>query len=182
MIFTPTLSADAALSKAPDYAAWVKAAREHDARSGMQSWRDADESDHYDYKAIRARLEKLRGLSAAGDVKGLLFVLNEGIHGNIDGMGHERLYQKARFGTKKLIEDYIAEIGSAASPPRARSRWRRNATSSAARSIAMGARPCCCPAPAAFFSSTSAWSRRCGPKGCCRASSRGPAADRSSPR
>ncbi|PKP99653.1 MAG: DUF3336 domain-containing protein [Alphaproteobacteria bacterium HGW-Alphaproteobacteria-13] len=113
MIFTPTLSADAALSKAPDYAAWVKAAREHDARSGMQSWRDADESDHYDYKAIRARLEKLRGLSAAGDVKGLLFVLNEGIHGNIDGMGHERLYQKARFGTKKLIEDYIAEIVSA---------------------------------------------------------------------
>lgn len=113
MIFTPTLSADAAMSKAPDYAAWVKAAQEHDAKSGMQSWRDADESDHYDYKAIRARLERLRGLAAAGDVKGLLFVLNEGIHGNIDGMGHERLYQKARFGTKKLIEDYIAEIVSA---------------------------------------------------------------------
>jgi NTE family protein len=113
MIFTRTLSADAALSKAPDYAAWVEAAQDHDAKSGMQSWRDADESDHYDFKAIRARLEKLRGLSAAGDVKGLLFVLNEGIHGNIDGMGHERLYQKARFGTKKLIEDYIAEIVSA---------------------------------------------------------------------
>lgn len=113
MIFTRTLSAESALSKAPDYAAWVKAAQEHDAKSGMQSWRDADESDHYDYKAIRARLEKLRGLSAAGDVKGLLFVLNEGIHGNIDGMGHERLYQKARFGTKKLIEEYIAEIVSA---------------------------------------------------------------------
>ena len=113
MIFTPTLSADAAMSKASDYAAWVKAAQEHDAKSGMQSWRDADESDHYDYKAIRARLERLRGLAAAGDVKGLLFVLNEGIHGNIDGMGHERLYQKARFGTKKLIEDYIAEIVSA---------------------------------------------------------------------
>jgi NTE family protein len=110
MFFTPTLSADADMSKAPDYAAWIKAAQAHDAKSGMQSWRDADESDHYDYKAIRARMEKLRGLSAAGDVKGLLFVLNEGIHGNIDGMGHERLYQKARFGTKRLIEDYIAEI------------------------------------------------------------------------
>ncbi len=113
MIFAPTLSADAELANAPDYAAWSKAARTHDAKSGMQAWREADASEHFDYKAIRARLEKLRRLSAAGDVKGLLFVLNEGIHGNIDGMGHERLYQKARFGTKILIEAYVAEIVAA---------------------------------------------------------------------
>ncbi|HKX89750.1 MAG TPA: patatin-like phospholipase family protein, partial [Sphingopyxis sp.] len=113
MLFTPTLSADRDLVTASDYAAWSKAAREHDRKSGMQAWRDADESKHFDYRAIRGRLEKLRKLSAAGDVKGLLFVLNEGIHGNIDGMGHERLYAKARFGTKKLIEDYVAEVVSA---------------------------------------------------------------------
>ena len=110
MLFTPTLSADRDLVTATDYIAWVKAAREHDKKSSMQLWRDADESKHFDYKAIRARLERLRKLSAAGDVKGLLFALNEGIHGNIDGMGHERLYQKARFGTKRLIEDYVAEV------------------------------------------------------------------------
>lgn len=113
MIFAPTLSADAELASASNYAVWSKAAQAHDAKSGMQRWRDADESRHFDYKAIRARLEKLRKLSAAGDVKGLLFVLNEGIHGNIDGMGHERLYQKARFGTKKLIEAYVAEVVAA---------------------------------------------------------------------
>lgn len=113
MIFAPTLSADAELARASDYAAWSKAALAADKKSGVQAWRDADESKHFDYKAIRGRLEKLRGLSAAGDVKGLLFVLNEGIHGNIDGMGHERLYQKARFGTKKLIEDYVAEVVAA---------------------------------------------------------------------
>lgn len=110
MIFAPTLSADAELARASDYAAWSKAAREHDRKSGLQAWRDADDSKYFDSNAIRARLEKLRKLSAADDVKGLLFVLNEGIHGNIDGMGHERLYQKARFGTKKLIEDYVAEV------------------------------------------------------------------------
>src|SRR5690606_34132257 len=113
MIFSPTLSADAELANAPDYAAWSKAARAHDAKSGMQAWREADASEHFDFKAIRARLERLRALSAAGDVKGLLFVLNEGIHGNIDGMGHERLYQKARFGTKILIEAYVAEVVAA---------------------------------------------------------------------
>lgn len=113
MIFTPTLSADRDLATAPDYAAWAKAAQAHDAKSGMQAWRDADESRHFDHRAIRARLDKLRKLSAAGDVKGLLFVLNEGIHGNIDGMGAERLYQKARFGTKRLIEAYVAEVAAA---------------------------------------------------------------------
>ena len=113
MIFSPTLSVDADLAKAPDYAAWTRAAIAADGKSGMQAWRDADESKHFDYRAIRARLERLRKLAAAGDVKGLLFVLNEGIHGNIDGMGHERLYQKARFGTKRLIEDYVAEVVSA---------------------------------------------------------------------
>ncbi len=113
MIFAPTLSADAELAKATDYAAWTKAAQAHDKKSGMQAWRDADESKHFDFRAIRSRLEKLRKLSAANDVKGLLFVLNEGIHGNVDGMGHERLYQKARCGTKKLIEAYVAEVVSA---------------------------------------------------------------------
>src|SRR3546814_13157253 len=28
-------------------------------------------------------------------------------------MGNERLYQKARFGTKRLIEDYVAEVVAA---------------------------------------------------------------------
>src|SRR3546814_10360075 len=62
MLFTPTLSADRDLVIAPDYAAWAKAAREHDRKSGLQAWRDADESKSFDYKAIRARLEKLRKL------------------------------------------------------------------------------------------------------------------------
>src|SRR3546814_14849242 len=44
MLFTPTLSADRDLVIAPDYAAWSKAAREHDRTSGLQAWRDADES------------------------------------------------------------------------------------------------------------------------------------------
>lgn len=113
MFFTPTLSADRDLVTAPDYARWSKAAQDHDRKSGAQKWRESDESRHFDYRAIRQRLERLQSLAAKGDTKGLLFVLNEGIHGNIDGMGHERLYSKARFGTKKLIEAYVAEVVAA---------------------------------------------------------------------
>jgi TAG lipase / steryl ester hydrolase / phospholipase A2 / LPA acyltransferase len=110
MIFTPTLSTESELANASDYKAWSKAAQLLDKKSGMQAWRDADASQHFDHHAIRARLERLTAMADAGDVRGMLFVLNEGIHGNMDGMGHERLYQKARFGTKKLIEDYVAAV------------------------------------------------------------------------
>ncbi|NNC54319.1 MAG: DUF3336 domain-containing protein, partial [Pseudomonadales bacterium] len=40
----------------------------------------------------------------------LLFTLNEGIHGNMGGMGKARLYTKAKSGTKNLIVDYVEEI------------------------------------------------------------------------
>ena len=43
----------------------------------------------------------------------MLFALNEGIHGNIDGMGRRALYGKAKFGTKQLIVDYVDEVVSA---------------------------------------------------------------------
>jgi TAG lipase / steryl ester hydrolase / phospholipase A2 / LPA acyltransferase len=87
MIFTPTLSTESELANASDYKAWSKAAQALDKKSGMQAWRDADASQHFDHHAIRARLERLTGLADAGDVRGMLFVLNEGIHGNMDGMG-----------------------------------------------------------------------------------------------
>lgn len=113
MIFSRALSADRDLILAADYAEWSAAAREHDQRSGAQLWREKDESKYFDYRAIRARLERLNDAAARQDVKALLFALNEGIHGNIDGIGHERLYQKARFGTKHLIEEYVAAVVAA---------------------------------------------------------------------
>ena len=39
-----------------------------------------------------------------------MFTLNEGIHGNIDGIGRHSLYSRAKFGTKTLIEQYIDEV------------------------------------------------------------------------
>ena len=113
MIFSKTLGADRDQVTAADYALWSKAARAHDRKSGAQDWRDSDDSKHFDHRAIRQRLDRLNEAAARGDAKALLFALNEGIHGNIDGMGHERLHQKARFGTKALIEDYVAAVVAA---------------------------------------------------------------------
>lgn len=95
---------------ANQYGEWVAIAGEHDQISGNEAWREEDSSSLYDYKNINTRLSKLRRLRKKGDDRGLLFALNEGIHGNMGGMGKAPLYRKAKLGTKQLIEDYINEI------------------------------------------------------------------------
>ncbi|MFV0277102.1 MAG: DUF3336 domain-containing protein, partial [Parahaliea sp.] len=101
------------MARAASYAQWHKAALEHDQCAGLDSWRKDDSSRLYDFNSIRARLGHLKYLRRKQDNRGLLFALNEGIHGNMDGMGNERLYFYAKAGTKKLIDDYVREIGDA---------------------------------------------------------------------
>ena len=101
------------MASAESYEEWRAAAIAHDKQSGVARWKSSDESKHFDYKSIRRRLRRLRRLRAAGNHAGVLFALNEGIHGNIDGMGRRALYGKSKFGTKKLIVDYVDEVVSA---------------------------------------------------------------------
>ena len=101
------------MDEATSYDEWKLAAIEHDEHSGAARWKLLDQSTRYDFVSIRTRLDHLRNLRAQDDDKGLLFALNEGIHGNMGGMGASPLYGKAKFGTKQLIEDYVEEIALA---------------------------------------------------------------------
>jgi TAG lipase / steryl ester hydrolase / phospholipase A2 / LPA acyltransferase len=98
------------LASASSYSDWKASALEHDRLSGKEAWKHAEKSNRYDHADIARRLEELRRLRAAGDDIGLLFALNEGIHGNMGGMGRSTLYSAAKFGTKQLIVDYVDEL------------------------------------------------------------------------
>lgn len=98
------------MNQAGSYEQWKEAALAYDAASGMDRWRARDQSSQFDNVAIRIRLDRLRSLRARHDHRGLLFTLNEGIHGNMAGMGKAPLYEVAMFGTKRLIHDYVEEI------------------------------------------------------------------------
>lgn len=98
------------MAASDSYEEWLGYASEHDIVTGADIWRQNDESGLYDSRSINHRLQRLRRLRKKGDDKGLLFALNEGIHGNMAGMGKAKLHQKAKAGTKHLIEDYVAEI------------------------------------------------------------------------
>ncbi|MCZ6501034.1 MAG: DUF3336 domain-containing protein [Gammaproteobacteria bacterium] len=103
------------MRRAESYEEWKQTALEHDAVSGCEKWRLTEKSKSYDHANIRARIEALRELKKKKDDVGLLFALNEGIHGNQGGMGKSTLYERAIFGTKQLIEEYVDEIVDALS-------------------------------------------------------------------
>ncbi len=98
------------MDKAVTYKLWSECAQQHDEISGQKRWRGIDKTSQYDHSQIRLRLDKLRYLRARQDYQGLLFTLNEGIHGNLGGMGRHSLYSQAKFGTKTLIEQYVDEV------------------------------------------------------------------------
>ncbi len=101
---------DRAMKNAASYEEWKAAALEHDAISGKANWKRKDESDLYDFANIQTRLAELQSLRKSNDNIGLLFALNEGIHGNMGGMGKAEMYEEARFGTKRLVEEYVQEL------------------------------------------------------------------------
>lgn len=98
------------LKQAASYGEWSEAAHAFDQRNGLDRWRRKDATRQYDHVTIRIRLDRLQSLKARHDTRGLLYTLNEGIHGNMGGMGKAGLYGHAMSGTKHLVEAYIEEI------------------------------------------------------------------------
>ncbi|GAA6139133.1 DUF3336 domain-containing protein [Arenicella sp. 4NH20-0111] len=113
MIISMSRALERKMAEAENYEQWKEAAIAHDERSGAASWKQNIKSRRYDYAAIQRRLEILKAMRRDNDNHGLLFTLNEGIHGNLGGMGSSSLYQRAKFGTKQLIVDYVDEVSSA---------------------------------------------------------------------
>ena len=95
------------------YAEWIDWAHQHDEKSGLAAWKENERSDLYDHRIIRHRYDELVEARASQDPDKLIYYLNEGLHGNMGGMGNPALYGKARSGTKHLINDYINEIVAA---------------------------------------------------------------------
>ena len=98
---------------AESYDDWLLAARAHDALTGKAEWRQEEPSELYDHAQIRYRLDRLKKFRKQQDWQGLLYALNEGIHGNMGGMGKSVLYRQAKSGTKVLVEQYIQEMDDA---------------------------------------------------------------------
>lgn len=104
------LRSSGARRDADSYEEWKSAAIADDDASGAAQWKQDEQTRIFDYAAIRSRLDQLRDCRRRGDDNELLYALNEGVHGNMGGMGRAELYERARFGTKDLVSDYLDEM------------------------------------------------------------------------
>ncbi|MGB1556975.1 MAG: patatin-like phospholipase family protein, partial [Oceanococcaceae bacterium] len=95
---------------APDFKTWMALGAELDELDGRAEWRYEDASSEYDYRLVRARVDELRRLREDNRVRELVFVLHEGLHGNLGNIANPKLYGHCRSGTKILLESYLNEV------------------------------------------------------------------------
>lgn len=98
------------MREAKTYEIWSRAAKQLDTLCGNDAWKQQDRSNLYDYATIRRRRDQLRTMRRRGNNRGLIFALEEGVHGNLGGMGRPILFSKTYFGTKKLITEYVDAV------------------------------------------------------------------------
>lgn len=103
-------AAEKAMANADTYADWHAAALLSDRVSGAEAWKRTLDDQLFDAVDIRERRDALRDATERRDPQGLLFTLNEGVHGNIGGMGNPALYACAKAGTKEVIPEYVQAI------------------------------------------------------------------------
>jgi len=101
------------LAGAANYQQWLEAAQALDQLDGQMSWRQEAASEDYDYRLIQSRVEILHRLRLRKDYDQMVFRLREELHGNLGNMANPVLYQKARSGSKLLINQYLDEVTAA---------------------------------------------------------------------
>jgi len=98
------------MASANSYAEYKQAAAEHDELSGALKWKAKDACNDYDYKAIRSRVQRIKQARVSNDTAGLMYILHEGLHGNLANIASASLNGHAKLGTKHLIEEFINEV------------------------------------------------------------------------
>ena len=81
--------------------------------TGLDVWRQKDESGLYDCRVLRKRTNDIKWMIEQGDIFNLMFRIRGGLARDMYGMQHEGLFSRAAAGTKTLVEDYHATVAGA---------------------------------------------------------------------
>ncbi|KAG0637583.1 hypothetical protein HOY80DRAFT_1010616 [Tuber brumale] len=99
------------LAAAKSYEEWEAIAIQLDEVLGNDLWRQNPTSKYYDYKLILDRLQSLSVARNEGDTLRLVNLLRSGLLRNLGNISNINLYNRSYAGSKRLIEDYISEVG-----------------------------------------------------------------------
>ncbi|KAG0274611.1 hypothetical protein BGZ95_009615 [Linnemannia exigua] len=98
------------LSAATNYEQWSEAAIVLDRLQGKDKWKNDPRSPHYDYEMLQERLSQLKTARGSGDLGEMIYLLRTSLSRNLGNVGRPQLYANTIIGTKRLIEDYNAEV------------------------------------------------------------------------
>ncbi len=98
------------MTRAVSYEEYQETAKAYDELSGAHEWKAKGPSKEYDYRLIRKRVQRMKQARVSGDAAGLMYILHEGLHGNLGNIASSALNQHAKLGTKSLIEEFIQEV------------------------------------------------------------------------
>jgi len=92
------------------YAVYKEAAEAHDELSGANEWKAIDTCNDYDHREIHKRVQRIKHAKSCNDAPGLMYILHEGLHGNLGNIAASSLNSHAKIGTKHLIEEFIKQV------------------------------------------------------------------------
>ncbi|KAF8946135.1 hypothetical protein BGZ47_001205 [Haplosporangium gracile] len=98
------------LSAATNYEQWAEAAIILDRLQGKDKWKNDPRSLHYDYEMLQERLSQLSAARESGDLGLMIYLLRTSLSRNLGNVGRPQLYANTIIGTKRLIEEYNAEV------------------------------------------------------------------------
>ena len=101
------------MRSASNYAQWKEAALAQDDFLGYEKWKTEDGSGFYDWILVKKVKSSLKNFREKDDADNLLGVLDLCLRNNFAGTENFRLYSETYFGTKYLVESYLAEIETA---------------------------------------------------------------------
>ena len=98
------------MKNAESYSEYKEAAEAHDELSGANEWKAKEACKEYDYRIIRQRVQRIKQTKANNDAAGLMYILHEGLHGNLCNIAAPSLEKHTKIGTKLLIEEFIQQV------------------------------------------------------------------------
>ncbi|AOA62791.1 Lipase 4 [Komagataella phaffii CBS 7435] len=91
------------------YEEWYEVSQKLDILQNLEIWKYEKEFSLYDYQLVERRLAELRETINNKDYPKLLYLVRTTWSRNLGNMGNDVLYAYSHVGTKKLIEEYVAE-------------------------------------------------------------------------
>lgn len=100
----------AKLRASKTYEEWVENAIKLDKYLGLDKWSDNPKFSYYDFRTVQKTVKRLRTLRVAGDLPEMMVFLQSCLKKNFAGIENRQLYSHRYYGTKTLVEQYVAEV------------------------------------------------------------------------